>query len=170
MLLVLELARQRLRLLGVVLSHLPAMMLLLLLLAWMLLVLELALVMTMTPETTMMMTTKTIKSLGGIKCFHRTIPKLRMRTLMATHHPKMALRLIGCVSVLRKRIGTCHDLTMQGLLTTTHPYYSLEILIVEMMNMAAWTWMMVMVMAIDMCTFKMTLWKWALVTVEDVVA
>jgi hypothetical protein len=117
------------------------MMLLLLLLVWMLLVLELALV--------MMMTTKTIKSLGGIKCFHRTIPKLRTQTLMATLHPKMDLRLTGCVSMLRKAIGTCHDLTIRPMLKRTHPY-SLKILIVEMMNMAAWTSMMVMAMAIDM--------------------
>jgi hypothetical protein len=86
----------------------------------MLLVLELALVMTMT--------TKTIKSLGVIKCFHHKIPKLRIRTLMATHHPRMALRLTGCISMLRKTIGTCHDLTMQPLLKTNHPY-SLKILI-----------------------------------------
>jgi hypothetical protein len=147
---------QQLRLLGA-LSHLHAMMLLLLLLVWMLMVLELGRV--------MMMTTKTINSLGGIKCFHRTIPKLRTRTLMATLHPKMDLRLTGCISMLRKTIGTCHNLTMQLLLKTTHPF-SFKILIVEMMNMAAWTLMMVM--AIDMSTLVMTLWTWGwLVTMED---
>jgi hypothetical protein len=150
---------QRLRLLGA-LSHLhDATMLLLLLLVWMLMVLELEL------GRVMMMTTKTIKSLGGIKSFHRKIPKLRTRTLMATLHPKMDLRLTGCVSMLRRTIGTCHNLTMQPVLKTTHPF-SLEILIVEMLNMAAWTLMMVM--AIDMSTLVMTLrtWGW-LVTVED---
>ncbi|KAI2503184.1 hypothetical protein MHU86_11287 [Fragilaria crotonensis] len=41
----------------------------------------------------------------GIKCFHLTSPKLRMRTLTGIHRPKMARRNTGCVFTRRRRVG-----------------------------------------------------------------